>query len=256
MNMKIISFNIRNSNDPNGNTIAERAPRLFTITDPYNADIICLQECVPEWKKHILKHYRGQYRIYLRYRAKGQKKEGLALLWRKDRFRCIKKGRFWLSNTPEKPSLGWDDKYRCNRMCMYAILKDKVSGVTFCVINAHFGFGEIAQIKSAQLVTEYAKRICTCPVTVIGDFNMTSQTAGYAAMTSHFQDANMQTAQDSKSTYHGYHPETVRDSQIDFCFIDRYIEPKDFKIIDDNINGMFPSDHFGIYAELLIHSPP
>lgn len=47
MRVNIISFNIRCSNDPNGHSVAERAPRLAEITARYNADIIGFQEYRP-----------------------------------------------------------------------------------------------------------------------------------------------------------------------------------------------------------------
>ena len=37
--MKVITFNIRCKDDQGGNSIAERAPRLKTILDKYDADI-------------------------------------------------------------------------------------------------------------------------------------------------------------------------------------------------------------------------
>ena len=51
MEISVISFNIRCCNDPNGNSIAERAPRLDTITSMYDADVIGFQECRP----HVVK---------------------------------------------------------------------------------------------------------------------------------------------------------------------------------------------------------
>ena len=38
--ISVISFNIRSRDDKNGNSIAERAPRLSAITSRYNADIM------------------------------------------------------------------------------------------------------------------------------------------------------------------------------------------------------------------------
>ena len=55
MKLKVISFNIRCSNDPNGNSVVERAPRLAEITSRYDADIIGFQEYRPRWEEHIAK---------------------------------------------------------------------------------------------------------------------------------------------------------------------------------------------------------
>ena len=39
---------------------------------------------------------------------------------------------------------------------------------------------------------------------------------------------------------------------IDYCFIDKTITPITFQIIDELVENKFPSDHYGIYAELEI----
>ena len=38
--MKIVSFNIRCVGDPNGNSVKERAERLKTVLDKYDAELI------------------------------------------------------------------------------------------------------------------------------------------------------------------------------------------------------------------------
>ena len=57
MELKIISFNIRCCDDKDGNSIAERAPRLAEITGKYDADIIGFQEYTVPWEKEIEKFY-------------------------------------------------------------------------------------------------------------------------------------------------------------------------------------------------------
>lgn len=44
---KVITFNIRYTDDPNGNSIAERAPRLKKVIDGRDPDLIGFQECTP-----------------------------------------------------------------------------------------------------------------------------------------------------------------------------------------------------------------
>lgn len=63
--------------------------------------------------------------MFLKYRNETVDVEGAPILWKKDKFELIKSGYFWLSDTPEIESKGWDEKYDCFRMCSYVILKDK-----------------------------------------------------------------------------------------------------------------------------------
>jgi len=251
MELKVISFNIRCCDDKNGNSIPERAPRLDKVTACFDADVIGFQEYRPAWGEHIEKYYGDKYDMFLKFRTEDPSDlEAAPILWKKDKFECIKTGYFWLSDTPEIESRGWDEVYNCYRICVYAILKEKESGEYFTFMNTHFGFGDKGQIASAGLIYEYSKKISDYPTFIVGDFNMTPSSAGYAEMIKNFTDVNAVTVNDRRSTYHGYDLTVKRDSHIDFCFIDESITPVSLKLIDETVEGKFPSDHFGLYTEL------
>lgn len=249
MKLKVISFNIRCCDDKHRNAISDRAPRLADITPQYDADVMGFQEYTPEWEHYIKKYYGREYDMYSVYRCSDDP-EGTPILWRKEKFELLKKGCFWLSDTPEVESKGWDEVYDCYRICAYVILKDKVSGGCFAVMNTHFGFGDKGQCDSCKLIYEYSKKISGYPTFVIGDFNMTPRDAGYAEMVKYFRDVNACTVNDRRSTYHGYDPEVDKKEHIDYCFIDGSIDPVGFTMITDSIKGKYPSDHFGICMEL------
>jgi len=252
MKLDVISFNIRCCDDINQNSIAERAPRLLEVTSRYSADIIGFQEYRPAWEPYIKKYYGNEYDMFLKYRNLTTDIEASPILWRKDKFSLLKTGYFWLSDTPEVESRGWDELYNCYRMCVYVILKDKKSGKEFTFMNTHFGFGDSGQIKSANLIFDYAKKISDLQTLIVGDFNMTPDSAGYTQMIKNFRDVNALTANDLRTTYHGYDPDTVESEHIDYCFIDENIIPVNQTIITDTIDGKYPSDHFGLHIELNI----
>ena len=64
MNLKVVSFNIRYTDDPNGHSISERAPRLAETVDEVNPDIIGLQEFTPAWEEHIIKYFGKDYEMF------------------------------------------------------------------------------------------------------------------------------------------------------------------------------------------------
>lgn len=250
MELKIISFNIRFCDDPDGNSIAERAPRLQAVTAPYAADLIGLQEYRPAWEEKIQGIYGEEYEIFNRYRAEYPDNEGSPILWRKDRFSCRNTGYFWLSDTPEIQSRGWDEVCNCYRMCVYAVLEEKNSGKRFTVMNTHFGFGDRGQVASCELIHCYSQKIGPYPVILVGDFNMRPTSLAYRAMCGHFTDVNAVTARDWRCTSHAYHPETMAEEHIDYCFISRDIRALEQKIIDELVDGKYPSDHYGLYSRV------
>lgn len=252
MKLNVISFNIRCCDDENGYSIEERAPRLNKVISGYDADVIGFQEYTPKWEDHIKKYFGDKYEIFNKYRSQKTDIEAAPILWRKDKFECVKTGYFWLSDTPEEESKGWDELYDCFRMCEYVILEDRKDGKRFTFMNTHFGFGDNCQLKSVKLIEEYSKRISSYPTFIVGDFNMNPEKPAYKLMSQLFTDVNAVTANDLQTTYHGYCPEKHADAHIDFCFIDKNIKPINQKIIDEKVDGMFPSDHFGLYATIEI----
>ena len=249
--LDFVSFNIRCCDDPDGNSIEERAPRLSKVLEPLNADIITFQEVRPKWVPEIKKYFADQYEIFLSYRSE-EKPEGLISLWKKERFSCVEKGHFWFSDTPNEESLGWDEKYHCPRICSYSVLQEKGSGVSFLVMNTHFGFGDRCQTRSVKMIKDFRERFERFRTIVAGDFNMNPSSLGYKEMVKIFVDANEVTARDRRATYHAYAPSPDQQTHIDYIFCDQQVLPESFRILDDRVNGKFPSDHFGIYARLLL----
>ncbi|MBQ8849356.1 MAG: endonuclease/exonuclease/phosphatase family protein [Clostridia bacterium] len=251
MELKVISFNIRCCDDKDGHSIAERAPRLASLTLPLDADVIGFQEYRPKWEELIAEYYSDKYEIFNKYRST-EHPESAPILWKRDKFDLIDKGYFWLSDTPEVESKGWDEKYDCHRICEYVILAPKDGGKPFTFMNTHFGFGDSCQTKSARLIYEYGKRISGNPTFVTGDFNMCPDSAGYAEMTKYFTDVNTVTAKDTRQTFHGYAPERHPNEHIDYCFIGEGIKPLSRERIDGTVDGKYPSDHYGLMIKLEI----
>lgn len=250
MDLNIVSFNIRCCDDKNGNTIPERAPRLYEVIAPLRPDLIGLQEYRPAWEPYIPSCFGDDYEMFSKYRCETEDIEAGPILWRKDRFTCLRTGYFWLSDTPEVMSRGWDEKYNCYRICTYAILREKTTGHAFTFMNTHFGFGDKGQVASAELLYEYSRRISDFPTLITGDFNLRPDSAGYRRLCDFFTDVNAVTAQDMRATYHGYAPEQHPDSHIDYCFISNGITPVNQRIIDTLVDGKYPSDHYGLEIRL------
>ena len=249
MDLKVISFNIRCCDDPNGHSVGERAPRLAAVTAPRDADVIGLQEYTPLWEESIARIFGEKYEFMNHWRASTGHMESAPILWKRDRFDCLRQGWFWLSDTPEVESGGWDT-YGHNRICLYAVLRDKESGTAFTFMNTHFGFGTENQIKSARLIASYARKISDLPTFITGDFNMTPDAPAYGETVKHWTDVNAALGEERCNTYHGYDPERAKDSHIDYCFVNEKVTPKAWHCITERVDGKFPSDHFGLSIEL------
>ena len=249
MLLRVISFNIRCCDDIDGNSIAERAPRLAAVTAPFHADVMGFQEYRPAWEPHLRELFGKDYDMFWKHRCQIDK-EATPILWRKDRFDCLERGYFWLSDTPDEESQGWDALYNCHRICVFVLLQDKQTGKTFRFINTHLGFGDQEQVKSSALILQRCGKTPQYPNVLVGDFNMIPDSPGYNRMVQENIDVNAATVCDMGTTFHGYHPETVTNEHIDYCFVDPRITPIGQTIIRDTVDGKYPSDHFGLFALL------
>ena len=79
---------------------------------------------------------------------------------------------------------------------------------------------------------------------------MTDKSAGYAAMTRMFTDANI--ANDARPTFHGYDPNGREASRIDYCFVGNGAVSVGQTLIDATFGGKYPSDHFGLCTTVRI----
>ncbi len=249
--MKVVSFNIRSANDPNGHSFDERAPRLKKIIDRIDPDLIGFQEVVPGWMKHIPGDYGDQYEIFHKYRCETFDIEGCTILWKKELFECIDRGYFWLSDTPNIVSRGWDS-IGCHRMVIWVKLKELKTGVEFHFFNTHYGFSDECQMKSAKLILDHFKPMNVRTFFMTGDFNMFNHSPAYKYMSRTVRNMNELLENDLSCTYHGYHPEQHgHQTPIDFCFITpKTVEPVSYARITDTIEGKYPSDHYGLELEL------
>ena len=151
---KIISatFNIRlQTSGDTGNLWSQRAPHVAALIRFHQFDIFGTQEGFRNQLNDI-KAALPEYEYYGAGRDDGKEAgEHSAIFYRKDRFTILKSGDFWLSETPDQPSKGWDATC-CNRICSWVQATDKQSGKSFYFFSAHFDHqGTIARKESSKL---------------------------------------------------------------------------------------------------------
>lgn len=118
--------------------------------------------------------------------------EHMALFYKRDKFELLDHGDFWLSETPDVPSKGWDGMY--NRLATWGKFKDRRTGKILMGVNTHFDHvGKEARRQSALLIIDKIKEIVgKKPAVVTGDFNVTDKSEAYKTMTTNefvLQDA-------------------------------------------------------------------
>jgi len=180
--------------------------------------------------------------------------EHSAIFYRKSRFALLDKGDFWLSETPDRPSLGWDATC-CNRIVSWARLRDRDSGRAFYVFSAHFDHeGKVARRASADLLLSKIAEIARDqPAICVGDFNSTPDTPQMQAMATTMRDA-YQVSQAPPygpvGTYQGFRLDAPLRDRIDYVFVDRHADVLKYAAVSDALAGRYPSDHYPVVARI------
>lgn len=174
-----------------------------------------------------------------------------SIFYKKDKFELLDSGTFWLSDTPDQISLGWDGA--CNRICTYVLLKDNATGKVFMHFNTHFDHkGKEARTKGSSLVAERVKN-CGYPALLTGDFNFEETDDLYTGVTQVLDDAKYLAADTANyGTFHGYSSADLSSkSPIDFCMLTPGVfSVQSYQVLSGRHSGVFTSDHFAIKIKL------
>lgn len=182
--------------------------------------------------------------------------EHSAIFYRKDRFKLLQSGDFWLSETPEKPSLGWDATC-CNRICSWSKFNDLKTKKTFYVFNAHFDHqGLEARRQSGKLMVQKIKEIAkNNPTICLGDFNSTSDTEQIKTMQTLLQDAFRITVTPPygpEGTFNAFKFNAPLGDRIDYIFVSQQIVVQKYGVLSDSHQQRYPSDHLPVVIRAII----
>ena len=223
-------------------------------------DVVGIQEAYRFQLDYILVN-RPEFAAYGVGRDDGKEKgEIMAVLYRKDRLKLLKKGTFWLSETPDVPSRGWDAK--CRRTATWALFQDKSSGKRFYFVNTHLDHrGKEARAKGLSLIVDRIQDINPkgYPMVLTGDFNVRPDNPCLQSLEGRMESAReIARTTDHKGTFTGFKGEAVGFQEgaeyttiIDYIYVSDWGRVISYKTLDKPYGGVkFISDHFPIKAVL------
>lgn len=232
-----------------------RTPNVVENIRRYAPDSFGLEEADPDWIKRI-DEAMPEYDYVGVGRNLGGGGEASPVFYLKDKYELVDSGTFWLSKTPEIPSRGWDAMF--NRVCTYAVLKDKQTGFIYAHFNAHFDhLGVIARLESVAVVAGKIAEICgDIPVVFTGDLNDYEGGDMYnRVLETGFKDTKYlaKTATGGNVTYHGYSDLVEKDAPIDFIFVNSMAKEVESYTVDTTLyNGNYASDHHPVVSTMTL----
>lgn len=99
--------------------------------------------------------------------------EHMSVFYNTDSLKLLKWGNYWLSETPDRPSKGWDAA--CRRTATWTLLEQKSTGKRFYFVNTHLDhIGREARVKGIRLVYDKIQAMNKegYPMVLTGDFNI------------------------------------------------------------------------------------
>ncbi|QIL41666.1 endonuclease/exonuclease/phosphatase family protein [Pedobacter sp. HDW13] len=249
------TFNIRYDNPrDSGNLWVDRAPIVSNLIRFHGFDILGVQEGL----KNQLDDISAALPEYARYgkgRDDGKEAgEHSAIYYKKDRFKMLKSGDFWLSETPDVPGKGWDVTC-CNRICSWVYLEDLKTKNQFYAFNVHYDHqGVIARRESSKLILKKITEIAgNKPVLLTGDFNGGRDSEWYKTIATSNQlvdvHSKVKFPYANNSSSNGFRIPRGK-SVIDHIFMSDQFTASKWGILTDTYFGKFPSDHFPVLAEV------
>lgn len=250
--LKVSSFNIRFDNPgDNENRWDNRKQSIVLFLESENLDIIGMQEALVH-QKNYLDHQLTAYESIGIGREDGLAAGEFApIYYKKEAFTLLDSGTFWLSETPESPSIGWDAVLE--RICTYVYLRDNRNGRIVHFYNAHFDHvGNEARQNSARLIMDFIQSNSANEwVILAGDLNTEPDSEPYnVILEGGLRDSyNSRVRFGPVGTFNGFEPSSSFSRRIDFIFMNGFSSVSYFAN-DLTVNGNFISDHFPVISVL------
>lgn len=148
-----------------------------------------------------------------------------AIFYKRACLRLLDQGHFWLSETPDKPGLGWDAA--CVRICSWGKFAKMTAtdDEAFFFFNLHMDHvGVVARREAAKLIVAKIREIAhDAPVIVAGDFNVDQTNEIYSIfvesgiLKDSYQAARLRFAENG--TFNSFNVDLYTSSRIDHVFV-------------------------------------
>jgi endonuclease/exonuclease/phosphatase family metal-dependent hydrolase len=252
---KVMSYNIRvspNDEFDGENSWLYRKKATIKMIESEQPDLLGIQEGLFRQVNYIEDNC-PDYGRYGVGRDDGQQTgEANAIFYKKERFELIDCGTFWLSETPDIVSRGWDAA--CNRVVTWVKLRDKKGGrgeVYF--FNTHLDhLGAVARVESAKLLVAKIKEIAPedASIFLTGDFN-SNYNSQILNPIREYMDMTRESAPktDNLNTFNGWGKQVQGEKSdiIDHIF-HKNKTPISYKTLTGDYGVPYISDHYPIMA--------
>jgi len=251
----IISYNIRYDNNWDiENSWKIRRNKISKILVQYSPSIIGIQEGLLNQVQYIDSSLIDYDYVGVGRDDGKMKGEFCAIYFDTTRYVLLKNSTFWLSETPDTISVGWDAALE--RICTYGLFKDRITKEEFWVFNTHFDhIGVVAREKSSELILKRINKINhqSLPVILMGDFNSIPNSSPVKEIKTELSDAlqiSLEKLQGPRGTFNGFNEDLPIEKRIDYIFTND-LKVLSYTHINDRLNNnRHISDHLPVMIKI------
>ena len=252
--LKVMSYNIRYDNPNDGENLWDiRKPATKELIYDIRPHVFGVQEALVNQIRYIEENCPEYASVGVGRDDGKEAGEFMSIFYDKGRVKLHDWGSIWLSETPEKPGLGWDAW--CPRTATWALVEIISTGKKFFYVNTHLDHGgRNARKNSLDLIIALIKEKTaeSAPVILTGDFNVTPDNSFTLENLSAYMSNAAETAvvTDSVPTSNAF---GKRDGKyIDYIWWKNFKSCNEYHVITKEYLGIkYISDHWPIVAEFL-----
>ena len=250
--INIMTYNIRLDTETDSiNKWNNRKEGIVSLIKEEDIHILGIQEALPNQIEYLSQQLKN-YDYIGEGRDGGSNGEYSAIYFKSDNVVLEQEETFWLSETPEIPSIGWDAAIK--RIVTLGVFKIKNLEKKLIVYNTHFDHvGKVAREKSASIILNHITKNSyqDKPTVVMGDFNANPDESPIKLLSEQLQDSfKVLPVKDPIGTFSGFDLCSKLLNRIDYIFTKK-INIIDYKHIDKKLpSGLWPSDHLPILISI------
>ena len=253
----VITYNIKYDDYTNGeNSWNVRKVALLDLINTLSPDILGIQEGLIHQVEFLASKMNDYKYVGVGREDANRKGEHCAIFFNEKKYKLLKNSTFWLSESPNEVSIGWDAALE--RICTYSLLETINGGNKIWVFNTHFDHvGNIAREESARLILEKIKmlNIQEEPVLVMGDFNALEKSKVIDILRQGLNDTMRDAAIEHKGpigTFNNFLNNQEIIKRIDYIF-SKGFQTISHQHVDKRLdNGNHISDHFPVFVKVKV----
>ena len=267
--IRVMSYNIRlgvakdgdnaweNRREATPAMLRDVKPAVFGVQEAYDFQVQYILEQCPEYKAVGVGRDDGV--------SKG---EHMSVFYDSTRVELLEWGTYWLSETPDVPSYGWDAA--CRRTATWTLLREIATGQKFYFVNTHLDHkGVTARKEGLALIYNKIQEMNPggVPMVLTGDFNVLPDDEGLTDLNTLMKSARFNSTEaDTIGSFNGFSKNAYSSdapnlkgkkfnpnvpTPIDYIYFSGFDESVRFKVVTETYAGKkYISDHYPIYADL------